>query len=180
MKKHPTLRGIGPALAAVAALWLVTGCGPTTPDGIEPVTGFEVKRYMGRWYEVARLDHRFERGMEQVTADYTLQPDGTVAVVNRGFETADGQWREARGKARFAGDPAVGALEVSFFGPFYGGYNIVDLDPAYQHALIAGPNRSYLWILSRTPRPPRAEVERLVGRAASLGFDTQALIYVKH
>ncbi len=173
-------RRIVRTLTALAGLWLLTGCGPSTPEGIEPISGFDVERYMGRWYEVARLDHRFERGLEQVSAHYTLQPDGTVEVVNRGFETADRKWREARGKARFVGSPDVGALEVSFFGPFYGGYNIVDLDPAYQHVLVAGPDRSYLWILSRTPQPPRAEVERLVGRAASLGFDTSDLIYVRH
>ncbi|HET7203692.1 MAG TPA: lipocalin family protein [Steroidobacteraceae bacterium] len=167
-------------MAAIAGLWLLTGCGRSTPEGIDPIEGFEVERYMGRWYEIARLDHRFERGMEQVTAHYTLQPDGTVEVVNRGFETADRRWQEARGKARFVGSPDVGALEVSFFGPFYGGYNIVDLDPAYQHALVAGPDRSYLWILSRTPQPPREAVERLVARAASLGFDTPSLIYVRH
>lgn len=180
MTIHPGIGRTVRTLAALAAAWLVTGCGPSTPEGIEPIEGFEVERYMGRWYEIARLDHRFERGMEQVTAHYTLQPDGTVEVVNRGFATADRRWQEARGKARFVGRPDVGALEVSFFGPFYGGYNIVDLDPAYRHALVAGPNRSYLWILSRTPQPPREEVERLVARAADLGFDTPSLIYVRH
>jgi apolipoprotein D and lipocalin family protein len=103
-----------------------------------------------------------------------------VRVTNRGFKAAQGEWEEAVGTARFVGSPDVGALKVSFFGPFYGGYNIVDLDPQYQHALIAGPSRSYLWILSRTPNPPAAEVERLVAKAAALGFDTGALIYVKH
>jgi len=169
----------GLLLAAVGA-GLLAGCAVKVPDGIEPVTGFDAQRYMGRWYEIARLDHSFERGMERITAEYVLQTDGTVQVTNRGFVTAKGEWEEAVGKAKFVGSPDVGALKVSFFGPFYGGYNIVDLDPQYQHALIAGPNRSYLWILSRTPNPPRAEVERLVARAAALGFDTSALIYVKH
>jgi apolipoprotein D and lipocalin family protein len=135
---------------------------------------------MGRWYEIARLDHSFERGMEQVSATYELRPDGTVSVLNRGYRAGKAEWDEASGKAKFVGKPDVGALKVSFFGPFYGSYNIVDLDPGYQHALIAGPNRSYLWILSRTPAPPRAEVERLVAKAQSLGFDTSQLIYVKH
>jgi apolipoprotein D and lipocalin family protein len=171
---------LGTMLLALASFGLLAGCGPTIPEGIEPVRGFQVERYMGQWYEIARLDHRFERGMERVTAIYALRPDGTVEVVNRGFETASGQWEEARGKARFVGAPDVGALEVSFFGPFYGGYNIVELDPDYQHVLIAGPNRSYLWILSRTPEPPREVVERLVARAASLGFDTAQLHYVQH
>jgi apolipoprotein D and lipocalin family protein len=118
--------------------------------------------------------------MEQVTATYELRPDGTVSVLNRGYRADQAEWDEASGKAKFVGKPDVGALKVSFFGPFYGSYNIVDLDPGYQYALIAGPSRSYLWILSRTPTPPRAEVERLVAKAQSLGFDTSQLIYVKH
>ena len=165
----------------LALLVLATGCGgPTVPDGIEPVRGFDVDRYMGRWYEIARLDHRFERGLEQVTAHYTRRPDGTVEVVNRGFDTQKERWREARGKARFVGSPDVGALEVSFFGPFYGGYNIVEIDDAYEHVLISGPNRDYLWILARTPQADPATVDRLVARAASLGFDTDALLRVRH
>jgi apolipoprotein D and lipocalin family protein len=163
----------------LAAIVFSAGC-VGVPDGIQPVTGFQVERYMGRWYEVARLDHSFERGMEQVTATYELRPDGTVAVLNRGYRADKGEWDEASGKAKFLGKPDVAALKVSFFGPFYGGYNVVDLDPGYQHALIAGPNLSYLWILSRTPTPPRAEVERLVAKAKSLGYDTSQLIYVKH
>ncbi len=163
---------------AAALLLFIAGC-VAVPEGIEPVTGFEVDRYMGRWYEVARLDHRFERGMEQVTATYALRPDGTVSVLNRGFRADKGEWSEASGTAKFLGQPDVAALKVSFFGPFYGGYNVVDLDPEYQHALIVGPDRSYLWILSRTPAPPKAVVDRLVAKAASLGFDTSSLIYVK-
>jgi len=168
------------ALTAVLFAGMLAGCTVKVPAGIEPVTGFQAERYMGRWYEIARLDHSFERGLERITAEYALQPDGTVRVTNRGFATAKGEWNEAVGTAKFIGSPDVGALKVSFFGPFYGGYNIADLDPGYQHALIAGPNRSYLWILSRSPTPPRAEVDRLVAKAAALGFDTQALIFVKH
>jgi apolipoprotein D and lipocalin family protein len=169
------------AVAALGILLASTACSSVSvPVGIDPVTGFEAERYMGRWYEVARLDHRFERGMEQVTATYSLRPDGTVAVLNRGYRADKGKWNEASGTAKFLGATDVAALKVSFFGPFYGGYNVVDLDPDYQHALIAGPDTSYLWILSRTPTPPPAEVERLVAKAASLGYDTSALIFVRH
>ena len=168
-----------PRVLTFALIAFVAGC-VGVPEGIEPVTGFQVERYMGRWYEVARLDHRFERGMDQVTATYELRPDGTVGVLNRGYRADKAEWSEASGKAKFLGKPDVAALKVSFFGPFYGGYNVVDLDSDYQLALIAGPNRSYLWILSRTPTPPRAEVERLVAKAKALGFDTSQLIFVKH
>jgi apolipoprotein D and lipocalin family protein len=158
---------------------LVAGCGQI-PDGLEAVSGFDKGRYLGKWYEIARLDHRFERGLEQVTATYSVREDGSIDVLNRGFDTAKGEWREARGKAKFAGDPGTAMLRVSFFGPFYGGYNVLDLDPDYQIALVAGPTREHLWILARRPDPPRDEVERLVRRAGEFGFDTASLIYVNH
>lgn len=158
---------------------LVAGCAQI-PDGLTAVDGFDKDRYLGKWYEIARLDHRFERGLEQVTANYSVRDDGRIDVLNRGFDTAKGEWREARGKAKFAGDPGTAMLEVSFFGPFYGGYNVLDLDPDYQIALVAGPTREYLWILARRPDPPREEIDRVVKRAGELGFDTASLIYVTH
>jgi len=164
---------------AWVALLALAGCGQA-PDGVEPVTGFDAARYLGTWYEVARLDHSFERGLSHVTATYAARDDGGIDVLNRGYEAGKGEWSEARGRARFVGPRDVGALEVSFFGPFYGGYNVIDLDPAYSIALVAGPNRSYLWILSRQPDPAREDVERVVARARALGFDTDALIYVDH
>lgn len=166
------------ALAWIACAMLA-GCSQI-PDGVEPVRGFEPERYLGTWYEVARLDHRFERGLDNITANYTARDDGGIDVLNRGFDRARGEWREARGRARFVGPRDTAMLEVSFFGPFYGGYNVVDLDPGYQLALVAGPTRKYLWILARRPDPPREAVERLVARARELGFDTSALIYVEH
>jgi len=164
------------AVAAGSCVLLLAGC-HYTPEGVQPVHGFDVNRYMGRWYEIARLDHSFETGLEQVTATYSLQADGTVQVVNRGFDPRKNQWQEARGRAQFVGAQDVGALKVSFFGPFYAGYNVVDIDPEYSNVLIVGPNRSYLWILSREPAPPAAVVERLKHKAAELGWDTQALVY---
>lgn len=158
---------------------VLAGCAQI-PDGVEPIQGFDATRYLGTWYEVARLDHRFERGLSQVTATYTARDDGGIDVLNRGFDEAKGTWSEAQGRAKFLGPRDVGQLKVSFFGPFYGGYNIVDLDPAYSLSLVVGPDRSYLWILAREPNPPREAVDRLVARAKSLGFDTDALIYVSH
>ena len=162
-------------LALVAML--CAGCGQI-PDGVQAVEGFDAERYLGTWYEVARLDHSFERGLSRVTATYAARDDGGIDVLNRGYDEEDGEWREARGRARFVGPRDVASLEVSFFGPFYGGYNVIDLDPGYTIALVAGPNRDYLWILSRDPTPAPADVERLVARARSLGFDTSGLIYV--
>ena len=158
---------------------VLAGCAQI-PDGVEPVQGFDATRYLGTWYEVARLDHRFERGLTRVTATYAARDDGGIDVLNRGFDVAKGSWSEAKGRAKFVGPRDVGQLKVSFFGPFYGGYNVVDLDPTYSHALVVGPNRSYLWILSREPDPPRETVDRLVARARALGFDTDALIFVSH
>ncbi len=160
-------------------LVLLAGCAQV-PDGVEPVGGFDAERYLGQWYEVARLDHRFERGMDNVTATYTAREDGGIDVLNRGYVRARGEWEEARGRAKFVGERDRGSLKVSFFGPFYGGYNVIDLDPDYQLSLVAGPSRKYLWILARQPDPPRAAVDRAVQRADQLGFDTGALIWVRH
>lgn len=156
----------------------VSGC-VGVPDGVQPVNGFELDRYLGKWYEIARLDHSFERGLSNVTAEYGLREDGGVRVVNRGFKSADGEWDEADGKAYFVDEPTVGMLKVSFFGPFYGAYNVIALDKQdYQWSMIAGPNRDYLWILSRKPHLEKEIYDELLARAASLGFDTSALIVV--
>jgi len=163
----------------LVAVALLAGCAQI-PEGIEPVGGFDAERYLGKWYEVARLDHSFERGMDNVTATYAAREDGGIDVLNRGFVRAKGEWAEAKGRAKFTGARDLGSLKVSFFGPFYGGYNVIDLDPGYQLSLVAGPSRKYLWILAREPNPPRDAVDRVVQRAAELGFDTGALIWVRH
>jgi apolipoprotein D and lipocalin family protein len=157
---------------------LLGGC-TGLPDGVDPVTSFEVSRYTGKWYEIARLDHRFERGLSQVTAEYTLSDNGGITVVNRGYDADSESWKEAKGRAYLVSGPSVGRLKVSFFGPFYGGYNILKLDQdAYQYSLVSGPNRSYLWVLSRTPEMDPALLQRLVDYADSLGFAIKDLIYV--
>lgn len=149
------------------------------PEGAEPVRGFELDRYLGKWYEIARLDHSFERGLTNVTAEYSLRDDGGVRVVNRGFKAADGQWDEAVGKAYFVDDSTIGKLKVSFFGPFYGAYNVIALDQQdYQWSLVAGPDTDYLWVLSRSPRLDKDVLDELVSHARSLGFDTEKLIIV--
>lgn len=158
---------------------LSAGCA-TAPKGVVPVNGFEVQRYLGIWYEIARLDHSFERGLTNVTAEYSLRQDGGVKVVNRGYKASAGKWKEAEGRAYFTGDNSVGQLKVSFFRPFYGGYNIIELDRSdYSYALVAGPSRSYLWILARAPELSPQITQRLVFRARELGFDTETLIFPK-
>ena len=167
------------ALLFITSVLLLQACSQL-PENIEPVTDFDVNRYLGTWYEIARLDHSFERGLQQVTAEYSLRDDGGIKVVNRGFDTQKQEWDEATGKAYFVGDKNIGQLKVSFFGPFYGGYNIIALDEAYQYAMVCGPDRSYLWILARTPDLDQSIVDNLVKAAGGLGFATQELIYVDH
>ena len=158
------------------ALSGLAGC-TGIPEGVQPVQGFESERYLGRWYEIARLDHSFERGLTQVTAEYTPGPDDSVRVVNRGYSEEDG-WQSAEGKARFAGPANEGHLEVSFFGPFYGSYIIFELDPDYQYAFVSGYSKSYLWLLARTPTISPALRERFIRRAGELGFPVEQLIFV--
>jgi len=166
-------------LSAVLVLF-ITGC-VGIPDNVKPVGDFDAGRYLGKWYEIARLDHRFERGLSRVTADYSLRDDGGIRVVNRGYSAADDKWKEVEGKAYFVGRRDVGYLKVSFFGPFYGSYVVVDLDQAnYRHALVCGPDKSYLWILAREPRLDDSVKASLTAKAAALGFDTGKLIFVEH
>ena len=172
--------------AGLWALWMagvavMAGCANTSPPpGVKAVSPFDLQRYQGRWYELARLDHSFERGMTDVSATYTPQADGSVRVVNRGFAAASGQWREAVGKALFTGAPTTGSLKVSFFGPFYGGYHVAALDPDYRWALVLGPDTSYCWILARDKQLDAAQRDAIVARAQALGVDTHALIWVTH
>ena len=151
------------------------------PPAVTPITGFELDRYLGTWHEIARLDHSFERGLEQITANYSLRDDGGVRVLNRGFSTEAGEWEEAEGKAYFVEDESTGYLKVSFFGPFYGSYVIFELDQDdYQYAFISGPDNGYLWLLSRTPNVDEALLDRFRQRARELGFAVDELIYVNH
>ena len=141
------------------------------------ITNFEVDKYLGTWYEIARLDHRFERGLDKVYAEYSLREDGGLKVVNHGFDTKTHKWNEAIGKAYFVETSNIGRLKVSFFGPFYGAYTIVELDkPGYQYALVTG-GKDYLWILSRTPQMSYIVKQQLVSKAKELGFETEKLIY---
>ncbi len=126
-------------------LFMLSAC-TSIPAGVKPVSNFNLSKYQGKWYEIARLDHSFERGLDQVTADYQLMPEGHVKVTNKGFSTKDNSWSEAQGKAKFVETSDIGFLKVSFFGPFYGSYVIFDLDEQYQHSFVAGaPENTRPW-----------------------------------
>lgn len=163
----------------LTALFALSGCAGL-PEGIEPVEDFELEPYLGTWYEIARLDHRFERGLTNVTANYSLREDGGVKVLNRGYQEKKGEWDEAEGKAYFVGEADTGQLKVSFFGPFYGAYNVFELGENYEYSMVAGPNRSYLWILARESTLPQSTLDELLSKAEAAGFDTSELIFVEH
>jgi apolipoprotein D and lipocalin family protein len=158
---------------------VLAACSSSPPDGLTVVDDFDINRYTGRWHEIARLDHRFERGLSNVTAEYALQDDNSVSVLNRGYDEEEQRWDEAEGRAKFVGDSDQGSLKVSFFGPFYGGYHIIALDQDnYQWAMISGPSRDYLWILARKPELDPAIYQALTQQARNSGFATDELIVV--
>jgi apolipoprotein D and lipocalin family protein len=168
-------------LSLLAFLAFVLSSCTGIPKGVSPVQGFEPSRYLGTWYEVARLDHSFEKGLDRTSAVYTQRDDGGIDVVNRGYDPAKGKWKEARGRAYFMEDPSVGRLKVSFFRPFYGAYNIIMLDrEEYSWSLVCGPSRDYLWILSRTPAMDRHVLDVVVEHARSAGFPVSSLIFPAH
>jgi apolipoprotein D and lipocalin family protein len=159
---------------------IISGC-TGIPDNITPVSQFDINRYLGKWYEIARLDHSFERGMDNVTAEYSMMEDGGVSVLNSGYVTEDKKWKMADGKAYFIGRQDQGHLKVSFFGPFYGSYVIFELDKKdYQYAFVTSYDKSYLWLLSRSPVISDKLRKRFIRLAGDLGFATDELIYVNH
>lgn len=138
----------------------------------------DVPRYMGRWYEIARIENRFERGLTDVWADYRLRDDGSVEVTNSGFDARTGRRREAVGRARLR-DSEPGRLRVRFFGPFGADYDVLELDDDYRWALVGGRTASYLWILSRTPTLDAATCARLEALARGRGYDVGRLSWAE-
>jgi apolipoprotein D and lipocalin family protein len=166
-------------IALIVAV-VIVGC-TSIPENLKPVSGFEVERYLGKWYEIARLDHSFERHLTNVSATYTRAENGKIRVLNKGYNVKTGQWKQIEGHARFLEEENVGSLKVSFFGPFYGGYHIIALDrQAYGYSMVTGPRRSYLWILSRNTTLDEAVFADLISKASEWGFDTAKLIRVEH
>ena len=170
------MRLLGLLVAASSAL--LAGC-TGIPSGVRVVEGFDVQRYQGTWHEIARLDHRFERGLTHVSATYTPRSDGGIAVENRGYDSKRGRWKSIQGRAYFLGAADTGRLKVTFFRPFYGAYNVIALDrEAYSYAMVCGPNRDYLWILARETSLPTPVLDALTAEATRLGFQPGKLIFV--
>jgi apolipoprotein D and lipocalin family protein len=148
-------------------------------DEIQPVGNFNISQYLGKWYEIARLDHWFERDMAQVSASYSMEKDGSIIVINRGIKKSDKQ-KVAHGKARLVKNKDQGYLEVSFFWPFSTPYIIFELDENYQYAYVTSDSKSYLWLLARNPCVPQKLKDDFEKKTYSLGFDISELIYVDH
>jgi apolipoprotein D and lipocalin family protein len=164
----------------IAPLLLMVGACTGLPEGIQPVSSLDTERYLGTWYEIARLDHSFERGLSRVTAKYEKQDDGSLKVINRGYNDEKSEWKEAEGRAVFVNKNNDGHLKVSFFGPFYASYAIFELDDQYQQAYITSYNRDYLWFLSRSPAVSDGAMAEFRKTALDAGFDLQELIVVDH
>lgn len=175
MKKSILFTG----LMAAGAVWYLNRRARAHGD-LTPVDEFEVDRYLGKWYEIARLDFFFERNLNNTTAHYSLNRDGSIKVVNKGYNYKTYETKESVGRAKFAGPSDLGALKVSFFGPFYADYTIIALDDHYKYALVAGKNRDYLWILSRETTIPAKVREHFLEVAEDIGYNTDRLIWVEH
>ena len=175
MKIWPVLTGVAIALTLVACK------SPTPPKGVQPINNFDASRYLGKWYEVARLENRFERGLERVTATYGQRSDGGISVVNRGYDPRKQKWSESEGKAYFTAAPTTAALKVSFFGPFYlGDYWVLDHADDYSWSIVGEPSGRYLWLMSRTAKPSQEVRATILSRAAELGYDLALLHQTRH
>ncbi|MDR0954101.1 MAG: lipocalin family protein [Rikenellaceae bacterium] len=181
MEKKNLAWGVGGALLGlgVAGTLLYYRHRPTIPAGVEAVKPFNAARYLGRWYEICRMPMPFESGLSHVTADYSLNEDGSLKVVNTGFSLRKGEWSSVTGKAVFVGDRSEGKMKVSFFGPFYAGYNVVEIDDDYRYALVFGRSLDYMWILSREPEVPEKVLRRYLKKAVSAGYDYYRLIWTE-
>jgi len=152
----------------------------TIPKGAIAVRPFNKEKYLGKWYEIARFDYRFEENLNNVTATYSLNDDGTIRVDNRGYDVEKNKWKESIGKAKPGGDPDEAKLKVSFFGPFYAPYNVIAIDDDYKYALVAGKNLDYLWLLSREKTMPENIKVDYIKKAQQLGYKTEKLVWVEH
>ena len=182
MKKLPlsltliSLTGVALALSACSAVFSKHAVGNiAVPQPAKPV---ELQRYLGRWYEIGRYEQGFQKDCDGVTADYSLRPDGTISVINR-CRKPDGKLRDAKGKAKVVDTATNAKLKVSFFGPFYGDYWVIDHADDYAWSIVGEPSGRYLWLLSRDANPGDAQRDALIARAKALGYDTAMLRITK-
>ena len=148
--------------------------------GATAVKPFNKDKYLGMWYEIARIDFRFERNLNNTTAEYSLNDNGTIKVDNQGYNTIKEEWTQAIGKAKFVGEENIAMLKVSFFGPFYSGYNVIAIDNDYKYAMITGKNLKYLWILSRETEIPLEIKDKYLKIATEIGYDITDLNWIEH
>lgn len=175
MKKTNAIIGASMIFGGVI---LLSSC-QSIPKKAEPIENFNLNRYLGTWYEIARFDFKFEKNIDNSVAQYSLKKSGKVGVLNSGYNYKKEKWTSAEGKAKFRGDKSTAALKVSFFGPFYSGYNVIALDNDYKYALVAGKNLDYLWILSREKSIPKEIKSKYLAIAREVGYETSKLIWVK-
>ena len=175
MKRKHAVTG---ALIAIAGTSLLLHSCRTIPKGVSAVHHFDKEKYLGKWYEIARFDYRFEKNLNNVTAEYSLNNNGTIKVVNRGYNFKKDKEQKSVGKAKFVGADTVGKLKVSFFGPFYAGYNVIAIDEAYKYALVAGKNHQYLWLLSREKTMPDNIKNEYLSIAKKAGYNVDDLVWV--
>lgn len=171
---------IAPVLLGAGIALVLYSCGPAIPDKAVAVTNFDKAKYLGKWYEIARLDFKYEKGLNNVTAQYTLNDNGTIKVDNRGYDVKKDKWEQSIGKARFVKKDNVGMLKVSFFGPFYSGYNVIAIDKDYKYALVVGESLKYMWILSRETTIPESIKANYLIKAQEIGYNISDLVWVEH
>ncbi|WP_027379008.1 lipocalin family protein [Chryseobacterium daeguense] len=169
-----------PVSLGVLGLIILNSCSVGIPKGATAVQNFDADRYLGKWYEIARFDYKFERDMDNVTATYSQNPNGTIRVQSRGYNYVKKEWKESVGEAKFVNEKTEARLKVSFFKPIWSGYNVIDIDDNYQYALVAGHSLKYLWILSKTKEIPESIRQRFLEKAKKIGYNTDELIWVKH
>jgi len=173
-------RYIAPALLGAGVALLVYSCGSRIPKSAKAVENFDKTKYLGKWYEIARLDFKFEKGLNNVTAEYSLNDNGTIKVDNKGYNVRKDKWEQSIGKAKFVKKDNVGMLKVSFFGPFYAGYNVIAIEENYKYALVVGQSLKYMWILSRETTMPESVKADFLIKARDIGYNVSDLVWVKH
>ena len=152
----------------------------SVPNGVSPVDSFDLSKYLGTWYEIARIDFRHEKNLDNTKVMYSINYDGEIKVLNSGVNTITGEYSEAIGRVKVVSDNGSAMMKVSFWGPFYSGYNVIALDKDYKYALVAGDSHKYLWMLSREKTIPIAVINDYLKVAKQAGYDTRKLLWVNH